>query len=198
MQIKTHYVLGLALAFSLVACGKETKTKTVTVENPKTVEALKAAEKERDELKEKLELVGDAEEIKVQLEEANAREAELKKSITDKNAEIDAAKKELEEARKNDDGQVDALEAKVNELEAQKAELNKDLEAAKSDKGRLEAQVETAQRDEELFKNLLDYAVAQGVKDRAAIGVALDQDIQAVEKALEALAGKKDQHHHTG
>ncbi|WP_141730760.1 hypothetical protein [Oligoflexus tunisiensis] len=191
MQIKTHYVLGLALAFSLVACGKDEKTKTVTVENPKTVEALKAAETERDKLKAELELVGNTEDVKAELEKANARVAELDKSISDKETEIEAAKKELEEARKNGDAKASELEVKVKDLEGQKGELSKELETAKSDKTRLAAQVETAQRDEELFKTLLDYAVAQDAKDRATIGEALDKDIQAIEKTLEGLAGKE-------
>lgn len=191
MQIKRNYVLGLTLAISLMACGKEEKTKTVTVENPATVEALKAAEKERDELNEKLKLAGNIDELKANLDTANARVAELDKSIKDKEDEIAAAKKELEEAKKSGDAKTAEWEAKVKELETQKSNLTKDLETATADKTRLAAQVETAKRDEGLFKNIIDYAVARGAKDREAIGAALDKDLQAIAKRLEDLAAKE-------
>ncbi len=196
MQIKRNYVLGLTLAISLMACGKEEKTKTVTVENPKTVEALKAAEKERDELKDKLKLVGNVDEVKAELEQANVRIAELDKSIQAKDGEIAVAKRALDEAKiagaastAEYEAKVAHFEAKVKELEAQKGDLTKELETARSDKTRLAAQVETAKRDEELFKNIIDYAVARGAKDRPSIGESLDKDLQAIEKKLQELAG---------
>src|SRR6478736_841777 len=102
MQINKHYVLGLALSLALVACGKDEKTKTVTVENPKTQEALKTAQtkidelqKQRDELQAQIKKMPDAAALKADLDKANAQVATLNKSITDKDAEIEKAKKDL-------------------------------------------------------------------------------------------------------
>ncbi|HYX38379.1 MAG TPA: hypothetical protein VE954_35195 [Oligoflexus sp.] len=195
MQITKNYVLGLALAMTLVACGKDEKTKTVTVENPKTAEALKSAEKEREELKGKLELAEkndvEIEGVKEELKVATDKVTELTTSLAAKDVELTDAKTALEEAKKTTPERVKALEEKVAGLEKAKAELNEQLTTARSDKTRLDNLVEVAKRDEDLYKKTLDYAIAKGAKSTEQVGAELVKDLAKVEDTLKSLAAKE-------